>query len=158
MNSPKLTTLEQVIFNTSLECPAWEIEDITEKLESKNLNTIELIKDYFERIHQYQTFIEKLLERLTEEKIIKMSKQKYYSLTNSNTKGCTGETMAYKYIFNKYIIDSFEYNALPEDKKNGFNTINNKQLVPSIIREIMKQLIKIEEEFENKYNIRFDEI
>ena len=158
MNSPNFNTLEQAIINISLECPAWDIEDMKANLEEKNLNTYELIKEYYERLNQYQTFVKDLLERLTEEKIIKLSKQKYYSLTNSNTKGCTGEQMAYKYIFNNYIDNTFEYNALPENKKNGWKTINNNQLIPHLIRNIMKQIFIIEEDFKNKYNIAFDEI
>lgn len=159
MNSPNFKILEQAIFNTSLERPNWEIEDIKTKLNEKNLNTIELLKDYFERINQYKIFEKDLLKRLTEENIIKLSKQKYYSLTNSNTKGYTGEQMAYKYIFNNYIDNTFEYNALPEaKKKRGWQIINDNQLINFLIKEVIIQIYKIEEDFKNKYNISFDEI
>jgi hypothetical protein len=157
MNS-NFKILEQAIFNTSIEYPNWEIQDIEQKLNEKNLNTTELIKDYFERVNQYKIFEKDLLKRLTEEGIIKLSKHKYYSLSNSNTKGCTGEQMAFKYIFNNYIVDTFEYNALPEYKKKGWKIIDDNQLINFFIKEVAKQIFEIEEEFKNKYNISFDEI
>jgi hypothetical protein len=158
MNSPIFNTLEQAIINTNILCPGWPIEEIKTKINELNLNTIELIKDYCERITQYEIFVKDLLKRLTEENIIKLSKQKYYSLTNNNTKGCNGEYIAYKYIFNNYIVETFEYNALPENKKNGWKTINDKYLMHHLIRVIIKQIEIIEEDFKNKYNIAFDEI
>ena len=50
--------------------------------------------------------------------------------------------MAYKYIFNNYIDNTFEYNALPENKKNGYKTINNNQLVPFLIRNIILNIFQ----------------
>lgn len=138
--------LEQAIEQVIIEYPAHDAEDIKQKLIKLQIYNVELIKDYCERINIYQRFVNDLLKRLEEEEIIIMSRQKYYSLVNSRTKGYDGEIKAFKYIFDNYIENTFEYNALPESIKKeykGYKTIRtgtSLELTEWVVSKIIKYI------------------
>lgn len=133
--------LEQAIEQVIIECPTYNAEDIKQKLANLKLFTTGCVKDYYERINTYQIFVNDLLKRLVEEKEIKMSRQKYYSLTaDIKTKGYDGHQKAFKYIFNKYIVDTFEYNTMPENTKRGYKTIDEIYLIDWVVQKIIKYI------------------
>ena len=99
----------------------FDLELLINDCKKLNIKSKDDINEYTNAYYEFNNFIKELLESLKEDNIIIYSNRSYYySLTNDKVKGYKGYEKAQKFIFNNYVVNSYQYQNLLKYEKENF--------------------------------------